>query len=80
MIEKVPALTHRQMLKINKDNEKAASVMRLVYVNDQKPGIERKKKGKTYLYVLGNKTLKDAATLECIKKLAIPPSWKNVWI
>ena len=80
MIEKVPALTHRQMLKINKDNEKAASVMRLVYVNDQKPGIERKKKGKTYLYVLGNKTLKDAATLERIKKLAIPPSWKNVWI
>lgn len=80
MIEKVPALTHRQMLKINKDNEQAASVMRLVYVNDQQPGIERKKKGKTYLYVSGKKTLKDAATLERIKKLAIPPSWKNVWI
>ncbi len=80
MIEKVPALTHRQMLKINKDNEQAASVMRLVYVNDQQPGIERKKKGKAYLYVLGKKTLKDAATLERIKKLAIPPSWKNVWI
>ncbi|RYY71612.1 MAG: DNA topoisomerase IB [Chitinophagaceae bacterium] len=80
MLEKVPSLTHKQMLTAQKDYEHAASVMRLVYVNDQKPGIERKKKGQSYTYVMANKTLKDKDTLERIKKLAIPPSWKNVWI
>lgn len=80
MLEKVPSLTHKQMLTAQKDYEHAASVMRLVYVNDQKPGIERKQKGKTYIYVMAGKTLKDAETLDRIKKLAIPPSWKNVWI
>jgi DNA topoisomerase I len=80
MLDKVPALTHKQMLNANKDYEHAASLMKLVYVNDQKPGIERIKKGKSYVYVLGKKTLKDTNVLERIKKLAIPPSWSNVWI
>lgn len=80
MLEKVPSLTHQQMLKANKDHEQAAAVMKLVYVNDRKPGIERIRKGKNYLYVLGKKILKEKETLERIKKLAIPPSWKNVWI
>ena len=80
MVEKVPALTHRQMLKVNKDNERAAAVMQLVYVNDQLPGIERIKKGKQYQYVWGNKVVKEEATLERIKKLVIPPAWTNVWI
>lgn len=80
MLEKVPSLTHKQMLTANKDYEHAAAVMKLVYVNDKKPGIERIKKGKNYLYVSGKKTLKEKETLERIRKLAIPPSWKNVWI
>lgn len=80
MLEKVPGLTHKQMLTANKDHEHAASIMKLVYVNDKKPGIERIKKGKNYVYVLGKKTVKEIETLERIKKLAIPPSWKNVWI
>ncbi len=80
MVKKVPALTHKQMLKINKDNEQAAAVMQLLYVNDQQPGIERIKKGQTFQYVMGKKLLKDEATLERIKKLVIPPAWTNVWI
>lgn len=80
MTEKIPALTHRQMLKANKDNEQAAAVMKLVYVNDQMPGIERKKKGKAYQYLSGNKIVKDDNTLERIKKLVIPPAWTAVWI
>ncbi|RYY67303.1 MAG: DNA topoisomerase IB [Chitinophagaceae bacterium] len=80
MVEKVPALTHRQMLKVNKDNEQAAAVMRLVYVNDKMPGIARKKKGKYYQYIAGSKAVKDETTLDRIKKLVIPPAWTNVWI
>ena len=80
MPDKVPALTHKQMLVAKKDYEHAASVMKLVYVNDQLPGIERKKKGKTYQYLAGNKIVKDEATLDRIKKLVIPPAWTNVWI
>ena len=80
MLDKVPALTHRQMLNANKDYQHAASVMKLVYVNDQKPGIERIKKGKSYVYMFGKKTVKEEQELDRIKKLAIPPSWSNVWI
>lgn len=76
----IPALTHRQMLKANKDNEQAAAVMRLVYVNDQMPGIERKKRGKNYQYLSGKKIIKDVSTLDRIKKLVVPPAWTNVWI
>lgn len=80
MIEKVPELTHRQMLKANKDNVQAAAVMKLVYVNDQQSGIERKKKGKNFQYFFKGKAVKDAAVLDRIKKLVIPPAWTNVWI
>ncbi|MBC7934801.1 MAG: DNA topoisomerase IB [Rhizobacter sp.] len=80
MPDKVPALTHKQMLAAKKDYEHAASVMKLVYVNDQLTGIERKKKGKSYQYFSGSKIVKDEATLDRIKKLVIPPAWTNVWI
>ena len=68
------------MLKVNKDYEQAAAVMRLVYVNDQLPGIERRKNGDVYQYFSAGKVVKDKATLERIKKLVIPPAWTNVWI
>lgn len=52
----------------------------LVYVNDQQPGIRRHKKGKGYKFLLGDQPVKSEEELTRIKKLAIPPAWKNVWV
>jgi DNA topoisomerase-1 len=73
-------LSHQQFLQTDKDHKKAASAAHLIYVNDNMPGINRSKKGKGFIYSFKNKQLKNKARLEQIKKLAIPPSWTNVWI
>src|SRR5205085_6599021 len=62
------------------DSKKYAEAINLVYVTDTEPGIQRRKKGKGFLYVYENKKLDDGSDLERIKKLVIPPAWKNVWI
>jgi DNA topoisomerase-1 len=40
----------------------------------------RVKEGNDFLYIYGNKPLKKEDELKRIKKLAIPPAWRNVWI
>ena len=42
--------------------------------------IERKKKGKNFIYLRKNVEIKDAKILERIKKLVIPPAWRDVVI
>ena len=42
--------------------------------------IERKKRGKKFLYIKNGSIIKDKKTLERILKLVIPPAWKNVLI
>jgi DNA topoisomerase-1 len=73
-------LTHKQMLKVHKDPEKAAKAASLRYVSDGDKGISRTKKGNGFSYVYNNKPLRDKAEIERIRKLAIPPAWTNVWI
>lgn len=73
-------LSHRQHLLLNKDHKKAAKAAQLVYVSDKQPGIKRLKKGKAFTYTYKNKILNDTSHLERIRKLAIPPSWSDVWI
>jgi DNA topoisomerase-1 len=73
-------LSHRQLLAIDRDYKKAAKAANLHYLCDDRPGISRRKKGKTYSYSYKNKTLHEKETVERIRKLAIPPSWTNVWI
>ncbi len=52
----------------------------LVYVNDQQPGIRRFKAGKGFRFLDGERPVKEENELIRIKKLAIPPAWKNVWV
>ena len=53
----------------------------LVYVCDSDPGIRRLRRGKRFAYLRpDNKPVADAATLERIAKLAIPPAYEDVWI
>ena len=73
-------LSHRQLLLIDRDYKKAAKAANLTHVCDDVPGISRLKKGKGYIYLKGNKHVRDKQTLERIRRLAIPPSWSSVWI
>ena len=73
-------LSHQKILKLDKDHKQAAKAASLIYVSDSKPGITRQKKSKGYSYSFAGKPLKDKTQLERIKKLAIPPSWTQVWI
>ncbi|MEJ2817684.1 DNA topoisomerase IB [Caulobacter sp. CCG-8] len=53
----------------------------LAYVNDQEQGIRRLAHGKGFAYAdEDGRPVKDEATLDRIKALAIPPAWTNVWI
>ncbi|HET7338768.1 MAG TPA: DNA topoisomerase IB [Candidatus Dormibacteraeota bacterium] len=60
----------------------AAEEAGLVYTTDDEPGIRRRRKGKNSFEYLGpdGKRVRDAATLDRIRSLAIPPAWEQVWI
>lgn len=75
-----PELSHKEFLKIDRDYEKAAKVVDLVYVDVKEEGITRNKKGKGFYYSYKGKTVTDKDQLERIRKLVIPPAWTNVWI
>jgi len=53
----------------------------LTYVSDLDPGIRRRKAGLGFNYRNADgKPVTDEATLDRIRKLAIPPAWTDVWI
>jgi len=79
-MEATLALSHKELLEADRDYERAASVAHLRYVNDTQPGITRKKKGTGFIYLLGEKPIKEEAAIQRIRSLVIPPSWTGVWI
>ena len=63
------------------ERARTASRASLRYVCCGDAGIRRIKKGKGFIYTLPNgKRLTNAADLERIRKLALPPAWTRVWI
>jgi DNA topoisomerase I len=53
----------------------------LRYSNDAEPGIRRRKAGSGFYYVMPNGgRVKDEALLARIRKLAVPPAYRDVWI
>ena len=63
------------------DPAEAAEVAGLVYTTDDEPGIRRVRRGKRFDYFgPDGKRLRDSATLDRIRSLAIPPAWEQVWI
>lgn len=52
----------------------------LVHVSDRDPGILRRKQGRGFRYVSPDGSRPDAAQLQRIRKLAIPPAYREVWI
>lgn len=65
---------------IKHDAAKTARVVGLVYVSSSDPGFTRIRSGEGFIYMNGNRELRDKAHLERIKKLVLPPAWENVWI
>lgn len=73
-------LSHRQFLMIDRDYEQAAAAVDLIYVRDNAPGIVREPCKGGFLYFYRGKPISDQSVLDRIKKLAVPPAWRNVWI
>lgn len=73
-------IPERRLKTILRDPEKTAAAVNLVYVNDQGKGILRVRKGKGFSYRFNNQVLRDRQQLDRIRRLVIPPAWKEVWI
>jgi DNA topoisomerase-1 len=59
----------------------AASVAGLRYVCDDRPGIRRVRSGRGFRYLTPDgRPLRDPEELLRVRKLAIPPAWRDVWI
>ena len=63
------------------DSIEVAESAGLVYFSGEKPGIRREGPPGEFSYVNPKgEVVRDAAMLERIRKLAIPPAWTDVWI
>lgn len=80
MEELVKTIPINKLVAVARDYKEAARVVNLSYVTDEKPGIERQKKGKGFVYKMYGKPVKDKKQLARIRSLVIPPAWKDVWI
>jgi DNA topoisomerase-1 len=59
----------------------AARQARLRYTDDQRPGIERQRRGKGFRYVApSGRAIRDPDQIMRLQRLAIPPAWREVWI
>jgi DNA topoisomerase-1 len=70
-------------LRSGKDTDPAmsAKIAGLHYSTDTRPGIARRRRGKTFSYAHADgRPVKDRETLDRIRSLVIPPAWRDVWI
>jgi Topoisomerase IB len=73
-------LSKRRLKTLLQDNAKSAEAIDLIYVSDSSSGIKRIQKGEKFIYKLDNKRITDKEQLNRIRKLVIPPAWREVWI
>jgi len=78
---RTPPPNAARTLPIAAEGAEQAEAAGLAYVNDNEPGIRRRRSGSGFSY-LGPEgdIVRDEATLERIRSLAIPPAWTEVWI
>jgi DNA topoisomerase-1 len=61
--------------------QQAAAAVGLRYVCDARPGIRRRRSGKSFSFLTPEGArLADPAALKRIRSLAVPPAWTDVWI
>jgi len=73
-------ITAKKMQAASQDGETCAEIAELIYVSNKDEGFLRRQNGKGFIYLYQSKKLTDKKQLERIKKLVIPPAWKDVWI
>jgi len=72
---------HSQALRAAVDPRRAARVADLTYVTDAAPGIRRRRFGRAFRYYgPDGRPLQDAGERERIRRLVVPPAWRDVWI
>jgi DNA topoisomerase IB len=66
----------------NGEARELAAAAGLVYVSDEAPGLTRRRAGRRgFIYFDADRArVRDAAVIERINKLAIPPAYERVWI
>ena len=63
------------------DPELHAEEAGLLYINDDQPGVTRRRAGKGFAYIgPSGRRITDADRIAWFKGLAIPPAWTDVWI
>ncbi len=62
------------------DPESVAEAAGLRYINDEMPGLTRRRRGTGFSYVRADGRAVDERTRAWITELAIPPAWTDVWI
>ena len=63
------------------DPQEHAARADLNYASADEPGISRRRAGSGFVYLApGGRRVRDQATLERIRTLAVPPAWRDVWI
>ena len=68
-------------LRIGTDPAESARVAGLRYVRDDGAGIRRRRAGRGFTYTGADGAhVRDRDTLARIRRLAIPPAWRDVWI
>lgn len=80
MIQTSFSISSARLREISHNTEKCVKAARLIYVTDAEPGIKRIKKGNNFAYYFQDEKITNKEDLERIKKIVIPPAWKNVWI
>jgi len=82
----MPSATRRSAIASAKEEASSppaaqAAEAGLIHVSDDDPGISRRRAGKGFAYRQPNgDAVRDAATLQRIRALAIPPAYTEVWI
>jgi len=75
------AIDESESVHAEPSHETSAAEAGLIYVSDKEPGIRRIGRSPKFVYKDRNgKIVGDEATLERIRRLAIPPAYADVWI
>jgi DNA topoisomerase I len=75
------ALPEEEVVSLALNPKSAARAAGLRYVSDTRRGIERRRAGRGFFYVKPDGSrVTDPRELQRIRRLAIPPAWKEVWI
>ena len=68
-------------VEVPKDTARLIRSTGLRYVSDQQPGLTRRRAGEAFVFLhASGKPVRASATLQRIRKLAIPPAYTDVWI